>query len=82
MISRRIVSFVVILLLAGSTFAFAQDASRPAHRFSVRHHPARQRVARVVTAPAPGIVPHSVYEREGLSRDPNACIIWGCIGNN
>lgn len=27
-------------------------------------------------------IPHSVYEREGLTRNPEHCVVYGCIGNN
>ena len=32
--------------------------------------------------PATLPVPRRVYEKEGLTRDPDACAVWGCIGNN
>ena len=76
-------SAVTALVLAGSTAAFAQDASHPM-RVAVRSHRALagQRAAGEGAFLAPRRVPHSVYEREGLSRDPDACAVWGCVGNN
>jgi hypothetical protein len=76
-------SAVMALLLAGSTAALAQNASRPM-RVAVRPHPAfaRQHDAGASVFAAPPRVPHSVLEREGLTRNPDACAVWGCIGNN
>jgi len=84
MISHSIASFAITLLLTASTAAFGEDFSSPGGRVAVRPHPAlaRQRVDHMTAIPATLPVPRRVYEKEGLTRDPDACAVWGCIGNN
>ena len=90
---RLVASIVMATLLAASSAAFAQANARHADRGAVGHaRPlAHQRVGyRVAKRPRPmtSVSPatpfslRSLYEREGLTRDQDACAVWGCIGNN
>jgi hypothetical protein len=47
------------------------------HHYSLAHgRVASNRAAQALRAQ------HLQYEREGLTRNPNACVVYGCIGNN
>jgi hypothetical protein len=93
--TMRVVAFVMMAaLLAGSSAASAQINPRHSVRGALGHpRPlAHQGVAyRFAARPRPPITSlspatpsalHSLYEREGLTRNPDACAVWGCIGNN
>ena len=94
MTMRLVASVVMAALLAASSAPFAQANPRHADRGALGHpRPlAHQGVAyRFAARPRPPITSlspatpsslHSLYERQGLTRNPDACAVWGCIGNN
>jgi hypothetical protein len=92
MIASRLLTFVIGLVSPGAAYA-NQNASnlRSTHHRLLHHgavyHRAPMRIASafvppVVFWPPPSVLMHEKYVIEGLSRDPNACVVYGCIGNN
>jgi hypothetical protein len=87
-VSKRTVvaSAVSALLLAGSPTAFADVAPRHVHRHAVRPRTALAQpvvaVQRPLVIQAITPIPHRAYEIVGLTRNPEACAVYGCIGNN
>lgn len=85
-------ALVVALLLAVPTLAAAATAPQDIHHGTARHHHMlmHRRVVEVeAMRPAHPMdfsstqrVPHRTYEREGLTRNPSDCVVYGCIGNN
>jgi hypothetical protein len=76
---------LALSLLAGAAFADSsapyagRNGLRSHHVYATLHAPRR---ARPVAPEGAGTVPHRVYEREGLTRNPADCVVYGCIGNN
>jgi hypothetical protein len=75
------------IALASSAAALAaSDAPGPLHKYRTIHH--RTLVARA-EAPAPALssapgawpYPLSAHETDGLSRNPDDCVKYGCIDN-
>src|SRR5579871_2903829 len=66
----------------------AAYAAAPGHHHYRHAYRATAPAPPLTTAPGFGLWPpsgatsHSQYEVEGLSRDPDACVRYGCIGNN
>ena len=91
MVVSRGLSFALGLALATPVAAYAYDgASKPIHH---HHRSAFHKTVALAAAPAMGapvqvfwpspyVLMHQQYLIEGLSRDPNACVVYGCIGNN
>ncbi len=85
---KLIVPAAITMLLATPTTTFAEGASRHSDRGAVhsRHPLAHEHVGAMrlerASAFSSQLIPHSVYEREGLSRNPEDCVVWGCVGNN
>jgi hypothetical protein len=92
--SRRL-SLALGLALAIPAAAYAYDGgSPPSHHHCRRPH--HGIVAYRAPPPAPALVSppndefwppsyrtsHEQYEIEGLTRNPEDCVIYGCIGNN
>ncbi len=71
------------LPISGAAFAAA-----PGHHHYRHAYRAASPAPALVTAPGFGLwppsgaTPHWQFEVEGLSRDPDACARYGCIGNN
>jgi hypothetical protein len=94
MSSKFVVMVVAALLVAAPMAVFAEGSSGDAPRFPARPHTAlaRHRLADMRAThskrPAafisvePHLSLHSVYEREGLTRNPDDCVVYGCLGNN
>jgi hypothetical protein len=87
-----IASMALALLCAGSMQASAALSHKYSNRV-VRHSDAtHQNVAtlrakvpeRPTVFPSawPRPYPYSFHETDGLSRNPNDCIVWGCIDSN
>ncbi len=80
------------LVFAVPAMAVAATTSVGIHRGTLRHHhPMIHRTVaetQVMPPMRPTVfssaqrVPHRVYEIEGLTRNPSACVVYGCIGNN
>ncbi len=85
---KLIVPAAITMLLATPTTPFAEGGSRHSDRGAAhsRHSLAHEHVGAVrserAIASSSQHIPHNVYEREGLSRNPEDCVIWGCVGNN
>jgi hypothetical protein len=85
---KLIVPAAITMLLVTPATTLAEGASRHSDRGAVHsrrsldyEHVGAMRPGRV-TAFSSQLIPHNVYEREGLSRNPEDCVIWGCVGNN
>ncbi len=91
MAASRGLSLALGLALAAPVAAYAYDgASKPIHH---HHRPAFHRAVAFAGAPAaaapmlgiwsPSYAPtHEQYEIEGLSRNTDDCVKYGCIGAN
>jgi hypothetical protein len=78
--SMALVSLVLAsMAFAGAPALSASTIETRSHVAPVRHAGAQFRRERAFLSQP---VPHSVYEREGLSRNPADCVVYGCIGNN
>jgi hypothetical protein len=87
-----IASMAFALLCAGSMQASAALSQK--HSDSVAHHLhfAHQNMAvmRAVVPERPTVFPsarpqpypYNFHETDGLSRNPNDCVVWGCIDSN
>ena len=88
---------IIALLAAGLLSVSSIQASAAlSHRHSDRvRHPARVAhhnfVAMQTAAPErptifpsarPQPYPYNFHETDGLSRNPNDCVVWGCIDSN
>jgi hypothetical protein len=91
-------SMALALLCAGSMQASAALPQTHSHRVVYRHrierhlYVAHQNVAALRAAvperptmfpsarPLPP--PYNVHETDGLSRNPNDCVVWGCVDSN
>jgi hypothetical protein len=95
MTTPRRLSLALGLALAIPAAAYAYDGGSPPSHHHYRR-PYHGRVAyraptaapALVSAPNVGFWPpsyttsHEQYEIEGLTRNPDDCVIYGCIGNN
>ena len=88
-----LVSTVLALLYAGPTTATAAlsqaagvpaaHASRVAHRnFGDMRAAAVPGTPTVFPSSRPQPYPYNFHETDGLSRNPNDCVVWGCIDSN
>jgi hypothetical protein len=83
-----IASMAFALLCAGSMQAFA--ALSYEHSDRVAHHRdfANQNFATIPERPTifpsarPQPYPYNFHETDGLSRNPNDCVVWGCVDSN
>ena len=87
---------ILALLAVGLLCAYSMDASAAlSHKYSDRapHHLhfAHQKFAMRAAIPErptifpsarPQPYPYSYHETDGLSRNPNDCVVWGCIDSN
>jgi hypothetical protein len=93
MTASRALSFALGLALAAPIAAYAYEGASPQLRHRHHHSPVYHRAVDRRAA-SPASVPeggtwsasnaalHRQYRIEGLTRDPNACVKYGCIGNN
>jgi hypothetical protein len=91
--TKRIIAPLAIALL--SVYSIETSAALP-HKYSdrVRHHlqfTHRDFAAMQAVAPEPPNTfpsvrlqpyPYNFHETDGLSRNPNDCVVWGCIDSN
>ena len=80
---------VIATFLAAPASGLAEGAyNQPIERGAFRHHHVLPhgrvsfRRAMPFFSKQAASAQHRLYEREGLTRDPNDCVIYGCIGNN
>ena len=88
---------ILVPLAAGLLCAYSMDASAAlSHKYSDRapHHLhfAHQNFAAMRAAvperptifpsARPQPYPYDFHETDGLSRNPNDCVVWGCIDSN
>ena len=70
----------------GSPPSHRHDGGRPYHGMVAHRAPAP--APALASVPNVGLWPpsytpsHEQYEIEGLTRNPDDCVIYGCIGNN
>jgi hypothetical protein len=90
--------FIVLAILCASSigtsaaFSRTSDHVRPRLHFAHRDMAAVQNMAGMRAAvperptmfPSawPRPYPYSFHETDGLSRNPNDCVVWGCIDNS
>jgi hypothetical protein len=90
MTAFRRLSFALGLALAAPVAAYAYDSgAKPMHH---HYRPALNRALALAPAPAaapvlgfwsPTYIPApEEHETDGLSRNPNDCITYGCVDNN
>lgn len=87
-----VVSAVLALLCASpmiATAAPSQNAdvlaahvSRVAHRNFADMRAAMPEPPTVFPSRRPQPYPYNFHETDGLSRNPNDCVVWGCIDSN
>ena len=83
-----LVSTVLALLCAGPTTATAAlgvpaaHASRVAHQNFVDMRAGLPDTPTVFPSSRPQPFPYNFHETDGLSRNPNDCVVWGCIDSN
>jgi hypothetical protein len=90
---KAILASTFLALLCADPLAATAAPSRTA-RVATKHtmRIAPQNFADMrAAAPEPGTVfpsrrpqpyPYNYHETDGLSRNPNDCVIWGCVDNN
>lgn len=82
MSKHLLASATLAAFLAVPLLAFADDSPFRVQGDTLHHYSlAHDRVAGNRAAQAER-VQHSQYEREGLTRDPDDCVVYGCLGNN
>lgn len=87
--TRKVAASVALALAGFAPVAFADGNPAPSanngadlrshHAYASLRSPRGERSCGRLGARS---VPHRVYEREGLTRNPEDCVVWGCIGNN
>jgi hypothetical protein len=92
MTGRIIASMAFALLCAGSMQASAalshESSDRAARHMYVAHQNVAALRAAVPEQPTifpsarPQPCPYNHHETDGLSRNPNDCVVWGCIDSN
>lgn len=91
MTKRVVVSLAFALVCATSIGASAALSNKYSDRVSRNPPFARQNMAAVRAAPdrptifpsaRPQPYPYNYHETDGLSRNPNDCVAWGCVDSN
>jgi hypothetical protein len=92
MTKRIIASTAIALLFANSTEASAALSQTHSDRVGRHLHFAHQKIAAmraavperptVFPSARPQPYPYNYHETDGLSRNPNDCVVWGCIDSN
>jgi hypothetical protein len=82
----------VAFALTVPTMGLAAGTPEDIYHGALHHHrpPIHRRIGQMQAMPpkqatmfsSTVAVPHSVYEREGLTRNPSDCAVYSCIGNN
>lgn len=84
--THRFSASTALVLLVSAPVAFAGAQALPASTIGARRHHAPPRhaaaVFRLERAFQSQPVSQSVYEREGLTRNPDDCAVLGRLGNN
>lgn len=80
------------LLCASSMGASAAVSHKYSDRLPRHLHSSNQNIAALrATVPGRSIVfpsarpqpyPYNFHETDGLSRNPNDCVVWGCVDSN
>jgi len=86
-----IASIALALLCAGSMQASAALSNKYSNRVVRHSHVTHRNVAAlraavperptVFPSARPQPYPYNFHETDGLSRNPNDCVVWGCIDN-
>jgi hypothetical protein len=91
--TKSVIASIALAVLCASSM---QASAAISHKYSnrvVRHsHVTHQNVAELrAAAPVrptvfpsawPRPYPYNFHETDGLSRNPNDCVVWGCIDSN
>ncbi len=87
-----IASIALAVLCAGSVQASAALSHKHSDRLLRHRYVAHQNVAALRAAvperptifpsARPQPYPYNYHETDGLSRNPNDCVVWGCIDSN
>ena len=85
-------SIALAILCAGSMQASAALSHKYSGRLGRHSYVAHQNVAAlraavpgrptVFPSARPQPYPYNFHETDGLSRNPNDCVVWGCIDSN
>jgi hypothetical protein len=86
---KLIISTISALLCAGTLNATAAQPRnaevlprRVAHRNFANMRSAVPETPIVFPSKRPQPYPYNFHETDGLSRNPNDCVVWGCIDSN
>jgi len=89
---RMLAPMALALLCAGTMGASAAVSQIHGDRVGRRAHFAHQHIAAlraavpqqptVFPSARPQPYPYNFHETDGLSRNPNDCVVWGCIDSN
>jgi hypothetical protein len=92
MTGRILASIALAVLCAGSMEASAAVSHKHSDRLVRHSHVSHQNVAAlraavperptVFPSARPQPYPYNFHETDGLSRNPNDCVVWGCIDSN
>jgi hypothetical protein len=89
--TERVIASIALAVLCASSMqasaAISHKYSNRVVRHSTHQYTAELRAAvperpTVFPSARPQPYPYNFHETDGLSRNPNDCVVWGCIDNN